>query len=85
MLSAKAFLIYFFSSRTITPVRDKQVLLIDIYNEWTGPCVAAQTLLNRMKYDAECLVLARACCDEIVELSSFIGYVNVNFSIWSCA
>ena len=60
-------------SRKVTPVKEKQVLLIDIYNQWTGPCVAAESYLKRMKHEVEPLVLARACCDFIEELLAFRG------------
>ena len=57
----------------MTPVKKKEVLLVDIYNNWTGPCVAAESYLKRMKHEAESLVLARACCDYIEELLAFRG------------
>ena len=66
-------MISFFSSRKIIPVKENQVLLVDIFNQWTGPCVAAESYLRRMKHEVEPLVLARACCDCIEDLSAFRG------------
>ena len=64
-----------FSSHNITPVKDKQVLLIDVYTKWTGPCVAVESYLRRIRHAfveaPESLVLARACCDNIDELEAF--------------
>ena len=65
-----------YSSRTVIPVKENQVLLIDIYNKWTGPCVAAESYLRRMKHEVEPLVLARACCDSIDDLLAFRGYYH---------
>ena len=55
------------------PVKENEVLLIDIYNKWTGPCVAAESYLRRMKHEVEPLVLGRACCDSIDDLLAFRG------------
>ena len=66
-----------FRSRAVTPVIEKQLLLIDVFNSWTGPCIAAETYLKRLKHEIEGLVLARACCDSIEELFAFRGYVYV--------
>ena len=62
-----------FRSRPIIPVIEKQLLLVDVFNNWTGPCIAAETYLKRLKQEIEGLVLARACCDTIEELFAFRG------------
>ena len=68
------------SSHNLAPVKDNQVLLIDVYSKWTGPCIAAESYLRRIRHAfveaPECLVLARACCDNIEELEAFKQYVN---------
>ena len=56
---------------------EKQLLLIDVFNSWTGPCIAAETYLKRLKHETEGLVLARACSDTIEDLFAFKGYVIV--------
>ena len=56
---------------------EKQLLLIDVFNSWTGPCIAAETYLKRLKHETEGLVLARACSDTIEDLYAFQGYVCV--------
>ena len=65
----------FFSSHNVIPVKDKQILLIDVYTKWTGPCVAAESYLRRIRHAfveaPDALVLARACCDNIDELEAF--------------
>ena len=68
---------HIFRSRTVTPVIEKQLLLIDVFNSWTGPCIAAETYLKRLKHEIEGLVLARACSDTIEDLFAFKGYVFV--------
>jgi hypothetical protein len=52
-------------------------MLVDVYNKWTGPCIAAETYLRGMKHEANGLVLVRACCDQIEELYDFRGYVKL--------
>ena len=64
-----------FSSHSITPVKDRQILLVDVYTKWTGPCVAVESYLRRIRHAfveaPDSLVLARACCDNIDELEAF--------------
>ena len=64
---------------------EKQVLLVDVYNKWTGPCIAEETYLRRMKHVTERLVLVRACYDQIEDFYPFIGYVKqvVVFQLYS--
>ena len=56
-------------------MKERQVLLIDVYTKWTGPCVAVESYLRRIRHAfveaPESLVLARACCDNIDELEAF--------------
>ena len=69
------FTIQISSSHNITPVKDKQILLIDVYTKWTGPCIAVESYLRRIRHAfveaPDSLVLARACCDNIDELEAF--------------
>lgn len=63
------------SGSTITPVRRNQLLVIDVYTEWSGPCFAVESHLRKLRHsfvDApDTLALARACCDNIEYLQSF--------------
>ena len=51
------------------------MLLIDVYSKWTGPCIAVESYLRRIRHAfveaPDSLVLARACCDNIDELEAF--------------
>ena len=61
--------------KNLTAIKPNQVLLIDIYTGWSGPCLAIESHLRRMRNSfveaPNCLALARACCDEIDELEAF--------------
>ena len=65
----------YFSSHSISPIKEGQILLIDIYTKWTGPCIAVESYLRRIRHAfveaPDSLVLARACCDSIDELEPF--------------
>ena len=53
----------------------KQVLLVDIYSSWSGPCLALEGYLRKLRHqfveNPNCLVLAKACCDDIGVLEPF--------------
>ena len=53
----------------------KQVLLLDIYSSWSGPCLALEGYLRKLRHqfveNPNCLVLAKACSDDIPELEPF--------------
>ena len=59
----------------IVPVKEKQILLVDIFTGWSGPCNAVESHLRRMRNSfveyPDCLALARACCDQIDDLLPF--------------
>jgi len=66
---------YFRSLAALNPVRGDQLLVVDVYTEWSGPCLAVESHLRKLRHsfvDApDTLALARACCDEIDYLQSF--------------
>ena len=61
---------------SLSEVQDRQVLLIDVFNYWSGPCLAMESHLRRMRHAfreaPEVLKLARVCCDGIDELQPFL-------------
>ena len=61
--------------KNLTPIKPNQLLLIDIFTGWSGPCTAVESHLRRMRNSfveaPYCLALARACCDEIDYLEPF--------------
>ncbi len=62
-------------SSHLQPIKPHQLLLIDIYTGWSGPCYAIESHLRRLRHSfveaPDCLALARACCDEIDDLKVF--------------
>ena len=56
-------------------IKDKQLMLIDVFTGWSGPCNAVESHLRRMRNSfveaPNCLALARACCDDIDDLEPF--------------
>ena len=61
--------------KNLTPIKPNQLMLIDIFTGWSGPCIAIESHLRRMRNSfveaPTCLVLARACCDDIDQLEPF--------------
>ena len=61
--------------KNLTAIKPNQVMLIDIYTGWSGPCNAIESHLRRMRNSfveaPNCLALTQACCDEIDELEPF--------------
>jgi hypothetical protein len=59
----------------LSPIKAEQVLLMDVYNRWSGPCNAVESHLRRMRNSfveaPYCLALARVCCDDIDDLQPF--------------
>ena len=59
----------------IHPIKPHQIMLIDIFTEWSGPCMAVEGHLRRLRHSfveaPDCLALARACCDDIDDLQPF--------------
>ena len=51
------------------------LVLVDVYNEWCGPCSSMEAHLKKLRVQSlmndEKMTLARACCDNIEELSPF--------------
>ena len=66
-------------------VKPKQILVIDIYSSWSGPCSAMEGHLRRMRHQfvetPDCLALAKACCDNIDVLQPFKRSVNIQQSM----
>ena len=64
-----------FNSPALSRIKSSQLLLIDVYTKWSGPCLAVESYLRRLRHsfvDApNCLSLARACCDNIEQLEAF--------------
>ena len=63
------------SKQSFSPIKPRQILLIDIYSSWSGPCAAMESHLRRMRHQfvatPDCLALAKACCDNISDLEAF--------------
>ena len=61
-------------------VQDHQILLCDVYTNWSGPCVAIESHLRRMRHTfveaPDVLKLARVCCDDIKDLEAFAEYLS---------
>ena len=59
----------------LKPVKPHQLLLIDVFTGWSGPCSAVESHLRRLRQslveDPDCLALARVCCDDIDDLVPF--------------
>ena len=59
----------------VAPVKANQLLVIDVYTEWSGPCTAVESHLRRLRHSfveaPDTLALARACCDRITDLQAF--------------
>ena len=57
------------------PLEAKQVLVVDVYSSWSGSCLALEGYLRKQRHtfveNPNCLVLAKACCDDIAELEPF--------------
>ena len=51
------------------------LVLVDVYNDWCGPCASMETHLRKLRVQSlqndDRVTLARACCDNIEELSPF--------------
>ena len=51
------------------------LVLVDVYNEWCGPCASMDTHLKKLRLASlvaeDRVTLARACCDHISELAPF--------------
>ena len=62
-------------SSHLKPIQPNQLLLIDVFTGWSGPCLAVESHLRRMRNSfveaPNCMQLARACCDSIDELETF--------------
>lgn len=65
----------------------KQVLLVDVYSSWSGPCVALEGYLRKLRHqfveNPNCLVLAKAQCDDIAELEPFKHDPRPTFLFWA--
>ena len=63
-------------SNKIHPIKNHQIMLIDIFTGWSGPCLAVEGHLRRLRHSfveaPDCLALARACCDDIEDLQPFL-------------
>lgn len=75
------------SSSHLKPIQEKQLMLIDVFTGWSGPCLAVESHLRRMRNSfveaPNCLYLVRACCDEIDELAAFKHDIRPNFLFWA--
>ena len=69
------------------PIKPHQVLIIDIYSSWSGPCSAMEGHLRRMRHQfvatPDCLALAKACCDNIDDLKAFKSDPRPTFLFWA--
>ena len=65
----------------------KQVLLVDVYSSWSGPCVALEGYLRKLRHqfveNPNCLVLAKAQCDHIAQLEPFKHDPRPTFLFWA--
>lgn len=56
-------------------IKSHQLMVIDVFTGWSGPCNAVESHLRRLRHSfveaPDCLALARARCDEIDELEAF--------------
>ncbi|TRY78166.1 hypothetical protein TCAL_07575 [Tigriopus californicus] len=72
---------------TFNPIKDEQILLIDVYSAWSGPCSAMEGHLRRMRLSfvetPDALALAKACCDKIEALKSFQSDPRPTFLFWA--
>lgn len=66
-------------------IKANQLLLIDVFTGWSGPCNAVESHLRRMRHSfvevPDCLALARACCDDIDDLLPFKQWDYLPFPI----
>lgn len=64
-----------------------QVLLVDIFPAWGGPCLAVESHLRKMRHSGvpnpEALALARACSDTIEDLKDFRSDPRPTFLFWA--
>ena len=71
----------------IHPIKPHQIMLIDIFTGWSGPCLAVEGHLRRLRHSfveaPDCLALARACCDEIEDLQPFKQDIRPTFLFWA--
>ena len=62
-------------SGSVVRIKPGQLLVIDVYTEWSGPCSAVESHLRRLRHSyveaPDTLALARACCDKITDLQAF--------------